>query len=93
MARFFLFWGRGLNKKFKTYLTTNIIILLVFICFTLLVKLKDKCRTGKGQAALMEFFLQVVKSKSSKDNSTLIQPHTGSKLLQQVCTAYFLCYT
>jgi hypothetical protein len=60
MARFF----GGLNREIQTLIIKNIILSLVY--FTLLVKLKEKCRTGKGQGALLGLFLQVGQIKGKQ---------------------------
>jgi len=55
----------GLTEKFRPYLIIkNIILSLVY--FTLLIKLKEKCRTDKGQGALLGLFLQVIKGKQRR---------------------------
>ena len=61
MARFL----GGLTRKFRPYLIIkNIILSLVY--FTLLIKLKEKCGTGKGQVALLRLFLQVGQIKGKQ---------------------------
>ena len=61
MTRFF----GGLTEKFRPYLIIkNIILSLVY--FTLLVKLKEKCRTDKGQGTLLGLFLQVGQIKGKQ---------------------------